>query len=83
MTAESEEDMVPHAFGAPLPPVEIAIDAERVKVSAGITESKRGGVFGAANVVQQLRGSAPYIDLHHDSNMVVHICNSSVPILII
>ena len=83
VTAEAEENMVPIACGAPLPPVEITIDAERVEVSAGVTESKHEGAFRAVNIVQQLRGSAPYIDLHHDSNMVVHICISSAPVLIV
>jgi len=76
VTASETEDVVPHAFGAPLPPVEMAIDAERVKVSVGlVTEREDEGALRSVSVVQQLRGSAPYIDLHHGSNMVVHICS--------
>jgi len=63
------------AFGAPLPPVEMAIDAARVEVSAGIIQGGREVAPATASVVQQLRGSAPYVDLHRDSTMVVHLCS--------
>lgn len=83
MTASEAEDVVPHAFGAPLPPVEMKIDAGRVKVSVGlVTESEDEDEFCSVSVLQQLRGSAPYIDLHHGSNMVVHLCISSAPVVV-
>ena len=44
------------AFGAPLPPVEISINATRVEVAANVED----GHSEAWSVVQQLRGSAPY-----------------------
>ena len=59
------------AFGAPLPPVEISINATRVEVAANVED----GHSEAWSVVQQLRGSAPYVELHRDSTMVVHICS--------
>lgn len=62
-------------FGAPLPQVEMAIDAKRVEVAASVSKTRRAA---AANIVQQLRASAPYVDLHRDSNMVVHLCSEVV-----
>jgi len=62
-------------FGAPLPQVEMAIDAKRVEVAASVSKTRRAA---AANIVQQLRASAPYVDLHRDSNMVVHLCICAV-----
>ena len=71
--ASVNEDTMTSSFGAPLPPVEMAIDAGRVEVATGILEGSREAA-AAASVVQLLRGSAPYVDLHRDSTMVVHLC---------
>ena len=68
--APYEREPFHYSFGAPLPPVEISIDAKRVEVAAGLRDGDR-----EASVVQQLRGSAPYVDLHRDSIMVVHLCS--------
>lgn len=72
--AKAEGDALLNSFGAPLPPVEMAIDAERVQVAADAGEGDREATAMAISVVQQLRGSAPYVDLHRDSSMVVHLC---------
>mmetsp|Transcript_33818 Transcript_33818/g.104719 ORF Transcript_33818/g.104719 Transcript_33818/m.104719 type:complete len:565 (-) Transcript_33818:103-1797(-) len=72
--ASVNEDTMTSSFGAPLPPVEMAIDAGRVEVATGILEGSREAA-AAASVVQLLRGSAPYVDLHRDSTMVVHLCS--------
>lgn len=69
-----ERDSFHDSFGAPLPPVEMSIDANRVEVAAGLKD----GDCEAWNVVQQLRGSAPYVDLHRDSTMVVHLCSEVI-----
>jgi hypothetical protein len=68
-------DSIMNTFGAPLPPVELAIDAERIEVATGGFDGEHEAAAAAVSVVQQLRGSAPYMDLHRDSSMVVHLCH--------
>ena len=53
----------------------LAIDAERIEVATGGFDGEHEAAAAAVSVVQQLRGSAPYIDLHRDSSMVVHLCH--------
>ena len=67
-------DSIMNTFGAPLPPVELAIDAERIEVATDGFNGEHEVTAVAVRVVQQLRGSAPYMDLHRDSSMVVHLC---------
>ena len=67
----SARDPFHDSFGAPLPPIEMSIDAARVEVAASVWD----GDGEAWSVVQQLRGSAPYVELHRDSIMVVHLCS--------
>lgn len=67
-----EDEAFPTTFDSPLPPVEMAIDAERIEVAADTYQKRE---VTAMRTVQQLRTSAPYVDLHRDSNMVVHLCS--------
>ncbi|KAJ8613986.1 hypothetical protein CTAYLR_005627 [Chrysophaeum taylorii] len=63
-----------HSFGAPLPGVELRCNTSDISVASLVAE-ETSPYHAGSSIVELLRGSAPYIELHQKSIVVIHVAS--------